>query len=571
MLIKKLTQVFSLDLRSLALLRISIAVIGLVDLALRGRDLVAHYSNSGVYPGAMGLWNFPIIIFILSAVFFTSLLVGYKTRLSTLLAFIFLLVIQLRNPFVFQKSDDILRLILLWGFFLPWGEVYSLDASGRQPQEQIKKSIFSVATVAYFSQIMLIYITTALLKSSPIWRTEGSAIFYALASDHYTSAIGYFLLGFPSWMLQILTHSVWWFELLGPLLLIIPIFNPLFRIIGIVAFIGLHIGFGSTMQLQLFPWICSAAMFAFIPGVVWDNMHRFLPFKKQREFTLYYDHTCSFCKKIVMVFKSFLFLPDMECVSAQSNPAMLLEMEEKDSWILSRKDEHFYRFDVFINLLSASPIFWPLEKLAKIKIVKIIGEKLYTAISSRRKRICKVSQHRPITASNKSFSILLQLIAGVFLFIILVWTAGTVTDKIHVPKSLVPVAQFFHLDQRWDMFAPHPFTSSYWYVMPGRLKDGSLVDVFSGASSLSWSKPASISGTYRNSRWQNYLMQFSNNQQNNLLYAPYGQYLCQQWNRSHSEEKQLSHFQIFIMSQQNKFNQPSEAHKRTSLWKHQCN
>src|SRR3989344_4801161 len=354
MLVEKFTKIFGFDIRSLALLRISIALIGLTDLALRARDLMAHYSNNGVLGGTANLWQFPALIFILTAGFFITLLLGYKTRLSTLLACIFLLAIQMRNPMVFQKSDDILRLILLWGFFLPWGSAYSLDASMKESagnQVSRKNPVFTVATFAYLVQIMLIYITAALLKSSPVWRTEGSAIFYALSSDHYTTAIGYFLLSFPSWVLQILTHSVWWFELLGILLLIIPIFNPLFRIVGIMAFIGLHIGFGSTMQLALFPWMCSVAMFAFILGIVWDWLHQRRSFKKQHEFTLYYDNTCTFCKKSVMVFKSFLFLPDMQCVSAQGNPQMLIEMEQKDSWIITHGSEHFYRFDVFVALL----------------------------------------------------------------------------------------------------------------------------------------------------------------------------------------------------------------------------
>lgn len=574
MLIDKFTKIFGFDLRSLALLRISIALIGLVDLALRARDMMAHYSNSGVLPNAgniiSGFWQFPIPIFILAGLFFITLLLGYKTRWSTLLAFIFLLAIQMRNPMIFQKSDDILRLILLWGFFLPWGAVHSLDSAKTQPDKNQPKQIFSIATIAYFVQIMAIYIAAALLKSSPIWRAEGSAIFYALSSDHYTTAFGYFLLSFPSWVLQIITHSVWWFELLGIFLLIVPIFNSWFRVIGIVLFITLNIGFGLTMNLELFPWICGVAMLAFIPGTFWDWLRKILPFKKQREFTLYYDHTCSFCKKIVMVFKSFLFLPDMPCVSAQGNYEMLIEMGNKDSWIMARDSDRFYRFDVFVILLSVSPVFWPLEKLAKLKIIKIIGEKLYEIISANRNKICRIERPLKKSIFEKPTSIALQFVAGAFLFIVVFWNIGNVANNsVNLPKPLVSVAKAFHLDQKWDMFAPYPFTASYWYVIPGHLQDKSVVNMLNINNPVSWEKPKSIPDSYPSSRWQNYLMQLFS-QKNIPLYVSYGKYVCQQWNNSHLKNKHLNNFEVFVMSRQNKFNAPPQPYVKAFIWRYRC-
>src|SRR5690349_23638509 len=48
----KITQIFGIDLRTLALFRVCLALIILLDLALRARDLTAHYSDYGVLPRA---------------------------------------------------------------------------------------------------------------------------------------------------------------------------------------------------------------------------------------------------------------------------------------------------------------------------------------------------------------------------------------------------------------------------------------------------------------------------------------------------------------------------------------
>src|SRR3954468_22815979 len=48
----RLTMIFSADLRSLALLRIGIALLVLVDLLQRSQDLMTFYGDDGVFPRA---------------------------------------------------------------------------------------------------------------------------------------------------------------------------------------------------------------------------------------------------------------------------------------------------------------------------------------------------------------------------------------------------------------------------------------------------------------------------------------------------------------------------------------
>lgn len=51
----KLTEIFGADLRSLAALRIGVALLILYDLSQRSRDLVAHYIDFGQIPRAVAI------------------------------------------------------------------------------------------------------------------------------------------------------------------------------------------------------------------------------------------------------------------------------------------------------------------------------------------------------------------------------------------------------------------------------------------------------------------------------------------------------------------------------------
>ena len=136
--------VWSLDTRSLAVFRIGLASIILVDLVNRARDLTAHYADAGILPRAT-LWNwmywylsphmisgsvyFEAALFLIAGCFAFLLLVGYKTRLATAATWFLLCSLLVRNPFVSNAGDGLLRLLLLWGIFLPLGASYRVRCS----------------------------------------------------------------------------------------------------------------------------------------------------------------------------------------------------------------------------------------------------------------------------------------------------------------------------------------------------------------------------------------------------------------------------------------------------------
>ncbi|TGE15162.1 hypothetical protein [Hymenobacter elongatus] len=291
-----LRRPFILDLRALALLRMGVAAVILLDIGIRATDLEAHYSNLGVLPlhvlyqfgwnpyqfslhAASGLWEVQAILFGLEAVAATALLLGYQTRLATLATWILLVSVQNRNPLIGQGGDDLLRMLLFWALFLPWGRLYSLDARGKELPATL--TYFSAATVAYIVQIALVYWCTALLKSAPEWTTEGTAIYYALSLDQVLMPGGRLLYPYGK-LLYWLTFATYYTELLLPFVLFIPFRVTWWRLLFVGVMYGFHLGISLTLFVGLFFLINMASVLGLLPPVALDWLDKRLALGTQR-------------------------------------------------------------------------------------------------------------------------------------------------------------------------------------------------------------------------------------------------------------------------------------------------
>ncbi|WP_242929525.1 HTTM domain-containing protein [Pontibacter vulgaris] len=297
-----LRDVFTVDLRALAVMRIWVAGIILTDLAIRATDLEAHYSNMGVLPlhvlfqyawnpyhfsfhTLSGLWQFEAMLFVVQAVLAVCLLVGYQTRFVTVASWLLLLSLQNRNTLISQGGDDLLRMLLFWAIFLPWGKFYSYDAAKIKPSSIPQTTTyFSAATVAYIMQIFLVYFATALLKHSPEWSTEGTALYYALSLDQILMPGGKLIYPYPE-LLRFLTLTTFYTELLLPFLLLIPFYNSVFRLVVAGVLLGFHIGISLTLFVGLFYLINIASIVGLLPPAAMDWAERRFLASFRRPFT----------------------------------------------------------------------------------------------------------------------------------------------------------------------------------------------------------------------------------------------------------------------------------------------
>ena len=271
-------------------MRIAIGCVVLCDLIVRATSLTAHYTQEGILPVSLLLefdskplrWSFHYLndsfayqafLFCLQGVIAIFLIEGYITRLFTFLSWIFMVSIQNRNPFIPQSGDDLLSLILFWGIFLPWGNFYSFDSKKTDPTI---KNYFSFASFGYLILIISVYLFSAIQKSSPEWRTEGTALYYALSLDQLKIGIGDWLYRFPA-LMKLLTFLVfYYFELLVPVLLLLPFTSKKFRGLCVFSIIILHLGIACTIYVGMFFAIGIAGALGLLPSGIMDRFDKLI-------------------------------------------------------------------------------------------------------------------------------------------------------------------------------------------------------------------------------------------------------------------------------------------------------
>jgi hypothetical protein len=272
----------SFDLRAFALMRIGMAALLIADLCNRLPDLEAFYTNTGAVPLSMlfenswnkyfisihtisGLWGVQLVLFLFAFFCAAMMFIGFRTRLFTFLSWFMLLSLHNRNGFILQGGDDLLRMVLFWCMFIPWGDRYSYDAM-RSWKTKSGDRLLSVATVAYLLQICYIYTGSALLKGHE-WNRDFTALYYTYSLDQISYPVtGY--LYYHSGLLKVLTATAYYFELLIPLLFFIPVRQSLFRTIAVLSIILFHLINLSTLFIGLFPFIGMVTVLAILPSEV---------------------------------------------------------------------------------------------------------------------------------------------------------------------------------------------------------------------------------------------------------------------------------------------------------------
>lgn len=493
-----LAELFAVDLRALAAVRIGVGLLLLLDVANRWPDLAAHYSDEGVLPRSarwallvdFGLsgWTslhmlsgaawFQGMLFLATAAAACCLLVGYRTRVATVACFVLLFSLHARNPLVLQCGDTLLRCLLFWCLCLPLGAVWSIDAH-RYGERPSAMRITSAGSVALLLQLCYVYLFTAILKTDPSWRRDFSAIYYALHHDHFTSRWGYALLNYPA-LLPPLTLASWLLEWAGPFLLFCPIATGRIRGTIVAAFIGFHLGLAVTMELGLFPYYCICYWLVFLPSSVWDRVDRML-------------------------------------LSVKHAGGLLVRTIHRNALA------QFGRIQQgAMPTLAAGMLFRPITR-------------------TQRPRSPASVEWRPLRDS---------LVVFLLAYVTLLNLRRTNGDWFAtiVRGPLAHVARATGLDQCWCMFATGPHEFGGWLVFRGTLADGREVNLWSPDEPLPQSKPALVSAMYPDHRWRRYLL-YLHELPDEVQRRNVADYLRRRWEREHPSGPRVVRVELINMVQ----------------------
>ena len=597
---------FSLDLRSLALFRVGIAVILLVDfLFTRLPYFELFYTDKGLLPlrqlfGSNSFWattsslNFvssssvyQFFLFIMALVFFTMLLVGYKTRWALLGSWLLLVSFQSRNFLILNSGDTLIGLMLFWALRLPLGEYFSLDSVSKGKREQ---DVFSVNSIAFIFQILFVYYFTYLLKTDHIWKS-GQGVYYALQLDNFRTAWGDILLQYPHFMKVLSIVTYYMIEGLVPFALIFLGFFRSVRIFLILIMCGFHFSLSVFLHLGLFSWICIVGWLAFLPEEFWESLNQWLK-RRQSAITVYYDGACSFCQKMVLLIKEFLILPHFVFREAQSNKKAMSEMEKRNSWLVWDREGVWHdRWQAGAMLVSHSPLFFWLAPLLRRKVVLQWGNSLYEKVAKNRQSLgsylkwLKTSKEVPVSFamrvfSQKQRSYFSIIMAGFFclcFIYVFMWNVRTLNFDYYarfMPRSWNGPGAFFHLHQYWNMFAPKPLDTRGWLILSAEpsvepsTEEKGHIDLWQGGAPLVWDKPERYDLTFPVFRIRKMIENLV------LDYKKYGsnylKWLCRKWNKK-NREKQIKKIQFIYMKQKVPPNNHSwPPIKKTTIYHKTC-
>ena len=285
----KAEDLFGVDLRSLALFRICIALLIIVDLLQRISDFSAFYTTSGILPIQLiekvyhhgdkyisvhmlnDSFKFQLTLFIIALFSSVALLIGVFTRFFTIILWFLTLSLHVRSPWYQIGGDELIRMMLFWSIFLPLNARFSIDTKFFNSFSGTR--ILSISSLAILLQVVLIYWVSFIAKIKSADWINGDAIYYVLSNENQATSFGQYLFQHHN-LLKFLTYATLVFEVLGPLLLFSPFFTSTIRTLMIITFVFFHICIGSCLELTIFPWVSSISMIPFLPSKIWNIFPR---------------------------------------------------------------------------------------------------------------------------------------------------------------------------------------------------------------------------------------------------------------------------------------------------------
>ena len=164
-----------------------------------------------------------------------------------------------------------------------------------------------------------------------------------------------------------------------------------------------------------------------------------------------------------------------------------------------------------------------------------------------------------------------QAFAGFCLVVVTWWNVGTIETRFAVRQPITGFGRVLRLDQKWEMFAPAPLRDDGWFVIVGRLHDGTETELFRGGE-VRFDKPDEIAESYHGQRWAKYMRNLYTSKYKTMR-VHYGRYLCKAHNadKKRSDPDSLEGFDMFYMKEMTpRPGAPDPIPEKINLWTHRC-
>ncbi len=247
----------ALDLRALAVLRVVIASTLLMTLWQRGTELRFFFSDEGMAPrswlfseffatSALSVYTISGHIGVIGSLYALhmglalAVICGWHTRWSTPALWLFTVSLCHRNSILLDGGDELTRILLFWGIFLPWGRVWSWDAYRSGSFGTQATAFASPWTLALLIQACLVYGFAGWAKSGVEW-LDGSAGQLFLAQASMVRPWSQVLLQYPD-LLEASVLALLWLERAAPVLILFPFLGLWPRVVAVALLSAFQLG-----------------------------------------------------------------------------------------------------------------------------------------------------------------------------------------------------------------------------------------------------------------------------------------------------------------------------------------
>ncbi len=562
-----------------SLFRISLGIYLLVDFLVIGLPFYASlYTDAGVYPRWLLMSEYPHLTAKLSllamndywlfhvlfvAAYITSLIaltLGWRTRLSTLLALVGFVSLDSRNLLIISGADQLTRLLLVWSLFLPLGRFFSVDAA--LSPERRDAPYPRLPFMAIKIQIAVIYLMSAINKLAGNSWLEGGAVRRSLVNNMFSGQeLSRWLVEHASFLLVPLTFGVLVFQFSFSLLIYSPWRRDLMRAIAIAGAFLMHFAFIFLLNVGTFPYICMAYLLLLAPDRWW---HRLFAKRRARlsPVRIYYEPDCGFCLKIVRLLREFSLPAATPIRPASDDPEALALLRAHNSWVVyDHRGKARLKWDGVAYVLKRSPAFAWLGRLTDMEVLKPRMEKLYRRIGDNRPKLGEISARILPVRAERIPGRIQQGFCLFLLILMLLYNALSIPKPafpqpwakqavgafhIDMPKWFANLVSFMQVAQTWDLFAPNPEMLIRRFSITGIYENNQVIDV---QERLPFRLVDIAANGYQlsfiNHRWLKYFSNISkhgNNRRDAL-----GRYICRHANSE--ENRFLPRVKTVVISQ----------------------
>jgi hypothetical protein len=232
---------------------------------------------------------FSMSLYIVMLACVLSMVVGFRTRMVTIVAFILVESFYRYSPIFYTGGDTVVRVFLFMGMFTRWGEAYSVDSWLRRRKAVLRGGASRVPALRTIPawpmrlmmlQLCIIYCATGILKSGSTWK-DGSALYFALNLDHFYRVPMTGVVTVLHWLLILPNTAIFvrWWEVLFPIAAVGAALNAYERERITGAWpkaalwrkaMGMAVFFGAWSMMA---WVLGVAGTYFLPKNIQSHVH----------------------------------------------------------------------------------------------------------------------------------------------------------------------------------------------------------------------------------------------------------------------------------------------------------